>query len=448
MGRTKRSRQRKMRIRNTCTSSKDVLTPLLHQLHWLGCTNTNDLTACDFLTLGRGICSKTRKFRAGDTLISLPLKCLVTISTLEDSAHFKAQFDASKFNKEQKVPYQSLLALYILHEKHLEGASHINAYINSIPKQFSNTYFCPIAELQRLPEEILEKTVEQNRVIRESYACLKSLFNSTQCSYCRQPYFEEIYTLDAFKWAYFAVNTRSVYVFSRQFKPDKCFFQPLLSDEPNMALAPFLDLFNHSVDVSTSADLLPTGPNKQLEFVLTLESTKAVIEPRSQLFISYGSLSNFKLLTEYGFYITHNPHDYFVFSLADIEEFLKEDKMNRNLMLHRNKFAFIRNHNLYDEMFVHLDDGASHNLCVVLHLLAHEESIYPNVLNQVAFGAAENLANVVEEVRALVTYKINAYRTFKGDLEKLPTLSESGKVAKGYLEECIRFLEEYLDTNC
>ncbi|XP_050335407.1 SET domain-containing protein 4 [Bactrocera neohumeralis] len=446
MGRTGRARQRNKRMRVTQNAPEDSLNPLLYELSKLGWHNPSRLTARDFPFTGRGVCSKKQKFCTGDPLINLPLKCLITISTLEEAAHFKSQFDITKFHKDHKISFQSLLALYILHEKHLEEASHISAYINTIPKQFSTPYFCPIAELQRLPVEILEKTVEQHRLIRENYTNLKSVFRRNECSYCGQLYFDEIYTLDAFKWAYFAVNTRSVYVFSRQFKPDKCFFQPLLSDEPNMALAPFLDLFNHSAEVTTSADLLPTGPKKQLEYVLTLESNTSAISPRSQLFISYGALSNFKLLTEYGFFITQNRHDYFSFSLTDIEDFLKHDKTYSNLILHRNKFAFIRHHNLHDEMFVHLDDGSSHNLCVVLHLLVHEQSVYPNVLNQVAFGAAERLANVENEVRSLVSYKINSYRTFLADFEKLTTLSESGKVAKSYMEECIRYLEEYLDS--
>ncbi|XP_028902050.2 SET domain-containing protein 4 [Zeugodacus cucurbitae] len=446
MGRTGRARQRNKRIRATRNTSEDYLNPLIYQLSCQGWHNSTRLTAREFPITGRGVCSKVQKYAAGDTLISLPLKCLVTIKTLEEATHFKSLFDITKFHKDRKISFQALLALYILHERHLEEASHISAYINSIPKHFSTPYFCPIAELQRLPEEILEKTVEQNRLIRENYACLKSVFHRNDCSYCGQQCFEEIYTLDAFKWAYFAVNTRSVYVFSRQFKPDKCYFQPLLSDEPNMALAPFLDLFNHSADVTTSADLLPTGPNKQLEYVLTLErSTTETLLPRSQLFISYGALSNYKLLTEYGFFIPQNQHDYFSFSLTDIEDFLKQDKTYSNLILHRNKFVFIRHHNLHDEMFVHHDDGASHNLCVILHLLVHVQSIYPNVLNQEAFGAADRLANVECEVRSLVEYKINTYRRFIVDLEKLHSLSESGKVAKSYMEKCIRYLEAYLD---
>lgn len=445
MGRTGRARQRNKLIRATQNTSEYSLSPLLYQLSSLGWHNPGQLTTHDFPITGRGVCSKIHKYSAGDKLINLPLKCLVTISTLEEAAHFKSQFDVTKFDKDRKISFQALLALYILHEKHSKEASHISAYINSIPKHFSTPYFCTIPELERLPEEILEKTVEQHRIIRENYANIKSVFHRNECSYCGQLYFDEIYTLDAFKYAYFAVNTRSVYVLSRQFIPDQCFFQPLLSDEPNMALAPFLDLFNHSADVTTSADLLPTGPNKQLEYVLTLESNSATISPRSQLFISYGALSNFKLLTEYGFFITQNRHDYSCFSLRDIEDFLKQDKTYSNLILHRNKFVFIRHHNLHDEMFVHLEDGASHNLCVVLHLLVHEQSVYPNDLNKVAFGAVERLANVEKEVKSLIAYKINTYRTFVFDLEKLDTLSESGKIAKSYMEECIRYLEKYLD---
>lgn len=448
MGRTGRARQRNKRIRAMQNATENHLNPLLYEMGRLGWHNPSRLTARDFPITGRGVCSKVQKFSDGDKLIKLPLKCLVTISTLEEAAHFKSQFDVTKFHKDRKISFQSLLALYILHEKHLKEASHISAYINTIPKQFSTPYFCPIAELQRLPEEILEKTVEQHRLIRENYTNLKSVFHRNKCCYCNQLYFDEIYTLDAFKWAYFAVNTRSVFVFSRQVKPDKCFFQLLLDDEPNMALAPFLDLLNHSDEVTTKAELIPTGPNKQLEYVVTLqrESDASAISPRSQLFISYGTYSNFELLIEYGFFIPKNQHDYFSFLLTDIEDFLKHDKTYSNLILHRNKFAFIRHHNLHDEMFVHLLDGVSHNLCVVLHLLVHEQSVYPNVLNEVAFGAAERLANVENEVRSLVAYKINTYRTFLIDFEKLTTLSESGKVAKSYMEECIRYLEDYLNS--
>lgn len=452
MGRTQRTRLRRKvslvdtKMETTISTTTNSLSSLYKYLHNFGWRNDTQLSVRNFRETGRGICSK-REFLAGDILIEIPINALITINTLESDNNFKKLFDISRFNKDTCISFQSLVALYVLYQKHLKSNSLIEPYLNSIPTNFTTPYFCPTQELYCLPEGILEKTVEQNHIIRTSYKILQTVLNVDNCCQCcGQQYFRDIFNLDAYKWSYFIINTRSVYINSAQLSCKQNFFKPLLDGGTNLALSPFLDLFNHSDNVSTTAALVPTGgTDKQLKFTLTLNHiATSVIRPYEQLFISYGALTNLKLLTEYGFFIPGNKHDFFDISLLDIENFIKNDKTFSTRVFHRNKFIFIRDHNLDDNMFVHLNDGISHNLNVVLNIIFKETTNYPNVLNQVAFGSAEKLDNIDVELKMLVDFKINEYRVFISGLKKIENLSESGNVVLKYMKECIKYLQEYL----
>jgi len=296
---------------------------------------------------------------------------------------------------------------------------------------------------------LLERTVAQNRQIRDYYQILKMIVGTQYCECCGQLFCQDIWTLADYKRAYFAVNSRSVYLNSRQLKPARSHFQPLLSGDTNLALAPFLDLFNHSDSVQTTAELQLKTNGKGHDYVLTLNALpKSELRPYEQLFISYGALSNLKLLTEYGFYLERNAHNFFEFSLLDIEHLITHNKELAAQSYHRNIFKFIREHNLNDQMFVHIDDGCSHNLRVVLHLIFKQQAYFPNVLNQIAFGDVTQFDNVQPELSYLVAYKISEYQGFIKALDHLPQLTESGTVARFYLLECIRYLGDFESIHC
>uniref|UniRef100_A0A1I8NIR8 SET domain-containing protein n=1 Tax=Musca domestica TaxID=7370 RepID=A0A1I8NIR8_MUSDO len=441
MGRTYRYRKQRQKLASEHEQVKDerFLPDLYKYLSSLGWRNKSQLTARNFAATGRGLCSKSLTLEIGSELINLPSDALLSIKTLENDEDFKELFDESKFDKDHKISFQALMAFYILYQKVLGDNSKFLAYLKSLPSFFTTPYFCPIAELQCLPENILEKTVEQNRLIKLAYNNLKTVLKITD--------FEAKYPLQQFRWSYFVVNTRSVYVFGKQLKSEKSFFQTLITEDCNLALAPFLDLFNHSDQVTTQADLIRNSKTKELEFILTLENCEnSKIPPLQQIFISYGPLTNLKLLSEYGFFLPSNRHDYFEFSLNDIENFLHTEKLLKSRVFHKNKFKFIREHNLCDQMFVHCVEGISHNLHVVLHLLFKEESYFPNILNQVAFGSVENLQNVNEDVKLLLKFKLNEYEIFIKSLESIKTLSKSGTVAKSYLQECHKYLNDCIVT--
>ncbi|XP_013114765.2 SET domain-containing protein 4 [Stomoxys calcitrans] len=440
MGRTYRCRKQRLKLAAEHEQSKDesFLPDLYKYLSSLQWKNESRLTARNFPLTGRGLCSKQAICGTEPELIRLPIDALLTIKTLEDDEGFREMFDEEKFDKDHKISFQSLMAFYVLYQMALGQESPFKPYLKSLPTYFSTPYFCPIAELQCLPENILERTVEQNRLIKESYKNLKIVLRNAED-------FELKYPMAQFRWSYFVVNTRSVYVLGKQIKSDKLYFQNLLSEDYNLALAPFLDLFNHSDLVQTEADVMRHTASKQLEFVLTLANGDgAKIPAYRQIFISYGALSNLKLLTEYGFFLPSNRHDLFEFSLMDIENFLHMEKSFKGRVFHKNKFKFIRDHNLCDQMFVHQHEGVSHNLQVVLHLLFKEESHFPNILNQVAFGSIENLQNVNEEVGLLLKFKVKEYEMYIKSLESLRDLTKSGYIAKMYLQECLRYMDECL----
>ncbi|XP_065360152.1 SET domain-containing protein 4 [Calliphora vicina] len=437
MGRTKRLRTQRQRLALEQQQTKDerFLPDLYKYLSTLGWNNETKLTARNFPLTGRGLCSKSVAIEKEAEIIRLPIDALLSIKTIENDEDFKNMFNVEQFDKDHKIPFQSLMAFYVMHQKLLAAESNFNSYIKSLPTYFTTPYFCPVSELQCLPDSILERTVEQNRKIKESFQNLKLVYKYQD--------FDLKYTLNDFRWSYFVVNTRSVYIFGKQIKPDNCFFQPLIAEDCNLALAPFLDLFNHSDQFTTQADLIRNPQTKQFEFILTLENCPAEkILPLKQIFISYGALTNLKLLVEYGFILPGNQNDFFEITLNDVETFLQQEKSFVGLMFHKNKFKFIREHNLHDQMFVHREEGISHNLHVVLHLLFKEESPFPNILNQVAFGSEDNLLTVDAEVELLLRFKIKEYEKFVATLESKQNLTKSGLVCKVYLQECL----EYLNT--
>ena len=131
---------------------------------------------------------------------------------------------------------QAALSLFLVYENHLGSSSEWFAYIQSVPAVFSiPLYFTP-KELDHLPPDIRE----QARHMRERH---KDVYEEVLVVLKTLPHFHTgWFTYDSFRWAWSVVNTRSVYLQTQQTPLLK--FTP--SGETNLALAPFLDLFNHS----------------------------------------------------------------------------------------------------------------------------------------------------------------------------------------------------------
>lgn len=91
-----------------------------------------------------------------------------------------------------------------------------------------------------LPESVRKKALEQKEHFQELYSSSKPFFLTLQPLFT-QPV-EALFTEDAFRWAWCSVNTRTVYMEHAQ----SAF---LSRDKDIFALAPYLDLLNHSPQV-------------------------------------------------------------------------------------------------------------------------------------------------------------------------------------------------------
>ncbi|XP_065076842.1 SET domain-containing protein 4 [Ochlerotatus camptorhynchus] len=440
MGRTRRRRNQK--------NNKSVIQCLEHVelcrlLCRLGWNNQAELRICDFPETGKGLYSR-RHIAIGDTIVRLPFEALISLKNIEEDQIFKQCFDEQALQELSKgeIQFQSMLAYYLSYLSLQEVDGGYRAYIYSLPKEFAVPYFCSKQEMAFLPDTVLKKMVDQNELIKKNYAKLESL--------ARKDAKTDI-SLELFKWAYFVVNTRSVYldsIYAKVFiKDKKCMFVEKLSDEPNMALAPLLDFLNHDSSAKTTSQL--SVPYKTVERMLDknhpvelfYELISEVPFPAySQIFISYGVHNNAKLLTEYGFFLPDNQQDYLEISLDDINAFIKYDPELRPLKIHREKYCFIAEHHLEEQLFFVPGDVLSHNLAVCLTILFAEQNIYQ--LRMIAFGEIPSLDPIREIASRLINYKLKEYHTFCSGLSKLSDLSPSGRICHAYLDECIKFLNK------
>ncbi|KAF6121662.1 SET domain containing 4 [Phyllostomus discolor] len=113
-----------------------------------------------------------------------------------------------------------------------------------------------------------------------------------------QPLFSEavegVFSYSAFLWAWGTVNTRAVYLARGR--------RPCFSAEPDTcALAPYLDLLNHSPAVQVDAAFNEGTRCYEIR-------TGSRWGPREEVLICYGPHDNQRLLLEYGFVPPRNPH--------------------------------------------------------------------------------------------------------------------------------------------
>lgn len=441
MGRTKRARH--LRKLKSDRPSPSIHHDLYKFLSLRGWKNENRLTVSTFPLTGRGLKAKC-DLSQHDLIIDLPHQCMISILTLESDEEFVELFKDLE-NATATVPFQALLALYVQHQKLKGDSSEWSAYIKTLPEAFSTPFFCKKSELYCLTENILEKIVEQNQTIKKSFKDLTELLT---------PVRRDDFDLETFKWAYFVCNSRSVYIKGKSLQPLVDFpkFKELVSDSPNMALAPLLDLLNHSDQALTTSQLthnelsIEKNATKILSGEVSLNYqlfTAAPVKKYNQIFINYGNHNNTKLLVEYGFIVPENQFDFLEISLEDINSYIKSHLVMRTLLIPKHKYKFIKEHELEKQMFIDLNDGINHNFQVVLSILLIPENVYN--LTQVAFGDEMNFDNIRHHAIEILKKK-------KFDFEKLiegltkHALSQSAEACLEYFRHSIKLVDKVLNS--
>uniref|UniRef100_A0A182IXX0 Iron-sulfur clusters transporter ABCB7, mitochondrial n=1 Tax=Anopheles atroparvus TaxID=41427 RepID=A0A182IXX0_ANOAO len=429
-----RGRKGRTKYPRECTDHVD----LFRWLKGLGWENETALRIAMFEHTGKGLYSRNA-IKAGDCLIALPFEALIGLNAIERDAEFRAMFDELALQEhlaQEKIPFQSLLAFYLCALEYRK-APRFEAYFQSLPDGFTNPYFCSKQELLHLPEFLLLRMVEQNGQIKSSFENLCTVL---------QPQWKDACDLERFKWAYFAVNSRSVYLdpqvvkMINSFLPDGSMFEEWLADEPSMALAPFLDFFNHqscsktqnglSLSVHQVRDRLLKAQPLDLFYNLHTDSPVPVGE---QIFISYGTHNNTKLLLEYGFSIASNPDDFVELTIGTVNAFIKHDPELRCLRLPREKYRFLADHRLDEQLFFVADDLISHNLAVCLTVLFVEQNIHR--MKTIAFASTPPLEPIRSIALRLVEFLLLEITRSLDGLDALGELTAAGHAYREYRRE-------------
>ncbi|KFO80765.1 SET domain-containing protein 4, partial [Cuculus canorus] len=302
----------------------------------------SNLRPAQFWDTGRGLMT-TKALQVRDLIISLPEKCLLTTATVLSSC-------LGEYIMKWKPPVSPLIALctFLIAEKHAGEKSLWKPYLDVLPK----TYTCPVYlehdVVSLFPEPLRKKALEQRTMVHELYMSSKDFFFSLQPLFAENT--ETIFNYSALEWAWCTVNTRTIYVKHSQ---RECF-----SLEPDVyALAPYLDLLNHS-------------PNVQVKGAFNEQTRSYEIRTNSQckkyeeVFICYGPHDNQRLLLEYGFVAMNNPHSSVYVSSDTLLKYFPPVDKQRNA-----KISILKDHDFLENLTFGWD-GPSWRLLTALKLLS------------------------------------------------------------------------------
>lgn len=348
MGRTRRTRIKNKNVARDLNLSSDR--DLVYFMQWMtrnGWSQLHRFQVSEFKNTGRGVLTK-ESVHVGDSLVKIPKKLLITLNSVSQSEHFTKFTDLSN-----RFSTQQLLAAFLVFQRHLAEKSFWYHYINSLPKTFPIPAFYNFSN--DVPDFLSEEISKMLKKMREQYEhFLQSINKSLKCDHCNNSA-GSIFDFESFKWAWCTVNSRAVYI-----SPDcggNLKFQ--LTDSNCLALAPYLDLFNHSNSAKVKAAVTSDGSYE----ITTLTDCKKF----SQVFINYGQHSNLNLYLQYGFILESNINDVIPLSFPSIVQCTK--KIYPNVLNSMNTYVnYISSHSLLKNPSLNLD-GLSWSANVIIFIL-------------------------------------------------------------------------------
>ncbi|XP_071440586.1 SET domain-containing protein 4 [Hetaerina americana] len=420
-GRTSRRRSKRTSTANldnlSCDPSVIVLVQWMCSQGWKA---TSKLRLANSLVTGRGL-QAVKGIKTGDILISIPEKLLITPNT----ACNRLRVD----NLNVPLSEHSLLCVFILLEVHYGNYSPWFPYFQTLPKTFTVPSYCSDSEIGLLPPFMRNRVIDQKRALESAFTNVCEFIkiqisNEKMCSSLPIP------TLSQYKFAWFVVNTRAVYMSSGTNKSGCKILKP--GSSSNLALAPFLDMFNHSFDAGVEAGYNHSSRSYEIRS-LTRYS------PKSQVFINYGPHDNMKLWIEYGFYLTNNPHDVVTFEYNDIIATAKRSPQTS--VITSQKLEFLRTHGLLGNLTCSIE-GLSWNLSALICIISLKDSDKSSYY-RVFRGDWLPFDTTFERQLALeiVTCKKLELRQAQKNMQSLQNCSSSFKIANGILEEYVRILD-------
>ncbi|CAH1973731.1 unnamed protein product [Acanthoscelides obtectus] len=407
MGRTKRRRRHRPEVSKSLENTTDCV-QLRQWLAQHGWKNETRLQLRSFAQTGRGICSR-RAINANDVLISIPNQLMITFNSIQTClmSHIALLREPLKI--------QELLAVFLMMEvTNIE--SSWKEYIGSLPKELpALPWLATEDEVSLYPDEMQKISRKCHENYRNGLKRAKKLLS------------DALFDEELFKWGYVLVNTRAVYVDPNQLGIEEGFSSVLL-DTPNMALCPFLDMFNHDFNANTEAAL--NNQDGQLVYQL---KTLSGYRKYDQIFISYGPHNNMKLLMEYGFFIPGNVYDVVQFEMAAVLKVL-------GVQIDQRQYKFIKEHFLDSKLYIGYD-MLSFNLKALIFVSLNGDC---KNISEVVFGdkySEEFLLRLKPIVNELLDTKIFLYKEQCKNCEiNAATKSKYASMMQQFLEYRVMFV--------
>lgn len=278
----------------------------------------------------RGI-QATQNVLPGCTLLQIPEKLLITPSVA--TTRLRYRLENSEFLNNSSLA--TLFTIFLVQEiKEFERSSFLE-YIQTLPENFNqHPLYMTDRCVQLLPKFYSKSLDAQNECMSSSFRAMCSLNNRKSTSF------------EIFKFAWLAVHTRTVFYASEEGAKD-------------MALAPYLDLFNHSPEPNTRTFY---DKNTRSYVISSIQRIKRF----DQVFISYGNHSNHTLWLDYGFTpIQHNPFNQIQLEFGILIN--QDAKWLRQIIQDKRKWKLVKKFGLSEHLCL-LSSELSPNLSLLVQL--------------------------------------------------------------------------------
>lgn len=278
----------------------------------------------------RGLMTE-RDIYPGQDLITVPKQLVIT------KAVAISALDSQLISSHNLTSHQ-MLAIFLVVEKSKGEGSTWYPYIQSLPQTYETPCFASKGEASCFPSFLKRIDSTQRHLIQRKYSqCRQSLVQTATMSF------------NDFRWAWITVNSRGVY------SPD---------GSDNLALVPFLDMFNHSPEVSVKAETLPNGSYN----IVNLNKT---YRPGDQVMINYGPHNNITLYSEYGFLLSDNADDHLPLHLRDLVD-VAAQFLGKQVLAFQTQTEVIEAHSLDQSLGIDGSGSLSWNIGACLFILANE----------------------------------------------------------------------------
>eukprot|EP01031_Cornospumella_fuschlensis_P026807 gene26807-32388_t len=266
------------RDRSKFQDSKEADTKLMDKFaifeQWLlqNGTRFDKLELRDYGNEVRG-CHTKSDIYDDETVIEVPLKCLITVEMGKETDVGRAIIRA---NLDLDAPKHIFLMVFMLIDRK-DPNSFFKPYYDILPETLSNMpIFWSAEELQYLKGSyLLNQIEERNAVIEADYEAICSVV----------PHFRSFSTLQEFKWARMCVCSRN--------------FGLSINGLQTAALVPYADMLNHYRPRETKWQF---DDELQSFTVIALQNISA----GAQVYDSYGKKCNHRFLLNYGFSVENN----------------------------------------------------------------------------------------------------------------------------------------------